>query len=111
MKKLMQSWLDFQMFKGSMEEIMPVKNINSSYKTAPKQYSDHPESDDSGVLFNNLKWLRTDEAAMYLRKSENAVRILVTRGLLPVRKFRRRLYFKRSDLDALLNTSCYYGGF
>ena len=59
------------------------------------------------LLFDNRKWLGTEEAADYLRKTSNAVRILVCRGILPKRKFRRRLYFKRSDLDALINSSLY----
>lgn len=75
-----------------------------------KKQADNDQKSNSEMLFNNRIWLKTDEAADYLRKSINAVRILVCRGLLPVKKFRRRLYFKRSDLDALLNTSHYYGG-
>jgi excisionase family DNA binding protein len=69
------------------------------------------EENDSDKLFENRIWLRTDEAAEYLRKTVNAVRILVHRGVLPVRKFRRRLYFKRSELDAILNSSINYGGY
>ncbi len=65
---------------------------------------------NSEKLFNNQIWLKTDEAAKYLRKSINAVRILVHRGYLPFKKFRRRLYFKRKDLDALINTSSFFGG-
>lgn len=62
---------------------------------------------NSEKIFNNRIWLGTDEAAEYLCKTANAVRILVHRGDLPVRKFKRRLYFKRSDLDALINASFY----
>lgn len=62
----------------------------------------------SSEIFENRIWLRTEDAARYLSRSKNAIRILVSRGYLPVRKFRRRLYFKRTDLDALINTSFYH---
>jgi hypothetical protein len=85
--------------QGEFDMVNYKKNQNVSHEMC-----------DSDMLFDNRIWLKTDEAADYLRKSVNAVRILVCRGLLPVKKFRRRLYFKRSDLDSLLNTSHYYGG-
>lgn len=51
------------------------------------------------------QWMTTDEVARYLRKSPNAVRIMVNRGYLKVRKFRSRLYFRRIDLELLLESS------
>ena len=62
---------------------------------------------DSDLLFDNLVWLTTEEAAQYLRKSANAVRILVHRGILRARKFRRRLYFRKDELCALIETSAF----
>ena len=62
---------------------------------------------DSDVFFDNLVWLTTEEAAQYLRKSANAVRLLVYRGALRARKFRRRLYFKKDELCALIETSAF----
>ena len=62
---------------------------------------------DSGLFFDNLVWLTTEEAARYLRKSANAVRILVHRGVLRARKFRRRLYFRKDELCALIETSAF----
>ena len=61
-------------------------------------------------LFDNLIWLTTEEAAKYLRKSANALRVMVHRGQLRARKFRRRLYFKKVELDELLETSQIVGG-
>lgn len=61
-------------------------------------------------LFLNLIWLTTEEAARYLRKTANALRVMVHRGQLRARKFRRRLYFKKSELDELLETSQTVGG-
>ena len=65
------------------------------------------EVDDSEVLFENLVWLTTEEAAQYLRKSANAIRILVHRDVLRARKFRRRLYFRKDELCALVETSAF----
>ncbi len=78
------------------------------YKKTTHLYNPKEKEESSFGLFDNLIWLKTDEAAKYLRKSKNAIRIMVSRGHLPVKKFKRRLYFKRSDLDALLNASFYY---
>jgi len=52
--------------------------------------------------FDNLTWLTSEEAAFYLRKSVGALRTMVSRGQIKARKWRRRLYFKKSDLDKLL---------
>lgn len=62
------------------------------------------------LFFEKLIWLSTEEAARYLRKSANAIRILVHRKVLRARKFRRRLYFRREELDALIETSQFVGG-
>lgn len=68
-------------------------------------YSSQAHSDDWATLFENQIWLGTDEAAQYLGKSRNAIWILLSRGLLMKRKWRRRLYFKKSELDRLLENS------
>lgn len=47
------------------------------------------------------EWLGTLEAASFLRISENALRIMVYRGQVPVYKFGRRLRFRKSDLSSL----------
>jgi excisionase family DNA binding protein len=61
----------------------------------------------SASLFNNLIWLTTAETALYLRKSKDAVRQMVCRGQLQARKFHRRLYFKKVELDQALDISFY----
>ena len=73
--------------------------------TSGKTLKDSPE-----LLFENLVWLTTEEAAQYLRKSANAIRILVHRRILIARKFRRRLYFSKDELNALIETSSFSGG-
>ncbi len=56
----------------------------------------------------DLAWLNSKEAARYLRKSLNAIWLLVSRGHIRPRKFRRRLYFRRLELDRLLESSPNY---
>lgn len=57
------------------------------------------------LLFDKLVWMTSEEAASYLRKTVGALRVAVHRGQIRARKWRRRLYFKRSELDRLLETS------
>ena len=64
----------------------------------------------SDVFFENLVWMTSEEAAKYLRKTANALRIAVCRGQLRARKWRRRLYFKKIELDRLLEASQQMGG-
>lgn len=52
-----------------------------------------------------LTWLDSKEAARYLHKTANALRIMVYRGYLRPRRFHRRLYFLRIELDRLLESS------
>lgn len=61
--------------------------------------------------FDSLIWMTTEEAASYLRRSVNALRILVCRGKLRARKFGGRLYFKRQELDEAIESSLLTGGF
>lgn len=62
------------------------------------------------MLFDNLNWLTTKETAVYLRRSVNAIHTLVSRKYLKPRKFANRLYFKKEELDYLLDSSI-KGGF
>lgn len=54
-----------------------------------------------------LAWLDSKDAARYLRKTANALRIMVYRGYIRPRKFRRRLYFRKVELDRLLESSVF----
>lgn len=63
------------------------------------------------LLFENLEWLTTEEAAVYLRKVStdgtplvNTIQQMVCRGLIKKRKFGGRLYFKRRELAYLIET-------
>ena len=57
------------------------------------------------LFFENLKWLTTEETACYLRRSTNAIRIMVHKKILRARKFGRKLYFCREELDELIDSS------
>lgn len=82
-----------------------MDRVNTAYK------DEHLEYNFVGVtprmIFENLIWLTTEEAAVYLRKSADAVRHLVYRGDLKARKFKRRLYFRRDELEELLDLSVF----
>ncbi len=69
------------------------------------------ETCNSDCFFGNLIWMTTEEAARYLRKSANAIRIMVHKKILKARKFHRRLYFKKDELNALIETSFVKGGY
>ena len=62
------------------------------------------------VFFDKLEWLNSKEAAFFLRKSLGALRVMVHRGQIKARKFHRRLYFKKSELNELLESSYLTGG-
>jgi excisionase family DNA binding protein len=62
------------------------------------------------LFFENLEWMTSRGAAQYLGKSVGALRVMVHRGRIPARKFFRRLYFKKSELDCLLESSSRNGG-
>lgn len=64
--------------------------------------SSHEEEQE---FFHNLKWLKSEDAAKYLRTSVGQIRNMVYRGQLKARKFQNRLYFKRRELDFLLEAS------
>ena len=89
-----------------------MRNENLGYKPALQFYNGSAEEtlEPSALLFNNLIWLTTKEAAVYLRRSVNAIHTLVSRRKLRARKFSNRLYFKKEELDYLIETSQLKGG-
>lgn len=56
----------------------------------------------SVTFFDNMVWLSSEEAAVYIRKSVGALRTMVSRGQIKYIKWKRRLYFRKNDLDDLL---------
>lgn len=77
---------------------------NATYNGNGNRYN-VGEQNNAQLLFDNLIWLTTEEAACYIRKTANALRIAVFKGHIHARKFRRRLYFRKDELDALIDTS------
>lgn len=87
-------------------------SYNANYKNKLRVYSENQEIDSqSPMLFENLIWVKCDEAAFILRKSVGAIRTAVCRGQIKATTYRRRLYFKRKYLNYLLETSPTKGGF
>jgi hypothetical protein len=60
---------------------------------------------DEDQFFENLAWMNSSEAARYLRISAGALRTAVYRGQVRSRKWRRKLYFRKSELDFMLEKS------
>ena len=56
---------------------------------------------------DRLTWMDAREAGRYLRRTANAIRILSCKGILKPRKLGRRLYFRRTELDRVLEASVY----
>ena len=77
--------------------------MNSPYIANERSYN--PREPKAQMLFDNLIWLTTEEAARLLRKSSHALRQLVYKGKIHPRKFAGRLYFKKSELYDLIDTS------
>ena len=55
----------------------------------------------AGMLFDNLYWMDSRDAADYLRITANALRVMVCKGKLKAYKLGRRLRFRKQDLDLL----------
>jgi hypothetical protein len=84
-----------------------TENLNSiiDYKSQTTQYNSPVENNISATFFDNRIWVDTKEAANYLRISIGSLRNAVYRKQVIARKFRRRLYFKTSELNRLLDNS------
>ncbi len=63
------------------------------------------DNEKSALLFENLKWITTKEAAQYLRVSVGQIRNMVWRGQLPSHRVNNRLRFLRSDIDKIVKPS------
>jgi len=80
---------------------------NTEVKTASNVEVSAPR-----MIFENLTWLTSNEAAEYLRlPSVGALRVLVCKRRVPFHKLGRSLRFKRAELDRLLDASKHTGGF
>lgn len=85
---------------------MNETSSHTTYFTNEKVY-DRVEHFNVHPFFDNLIWLTTDEAASFLRKSSHALRQMTYKGRIRPRKFGGRLYFKKAELNDLVDTSFY----
>ena len=58
----------------------------------------------SPMIIENLKWMTVKEAATYLRRSEGAMKNLIYRGKVRVRKWAGRVYVNRGELDSSIES-------
>lgn len=65
----------------------------------------HMQSSQEHLIFENLEWLNSLDTARYLRRSVGQIRNMVYRRQITFRKFNRRLYFRKSDLNRLIEFS------
>jgi excisionase family DNA binding protein len=83
---------------------MSETSSHTTYFTNEKVYA-RDEHFNAHPFFDNLIWLTTDEAASFLRKSSHALRQMTYKGRIRPRKFGGRLYFKKAELNDLIDTS------
>ena len=81
-------------------EIKPDENPHSETQENMLEYRSNT------LIFENLRWLNSREAVMYLRlPSEGALRNLVYRRQIPFVKLGRSLRFDKKALDQFLESS------
>jgi len=93
--------LDYNTTNSNTGEVYTggVKSVSS--RDPRYQKTRHP-----ALIFENLTWLTSNEAADYLRlPSVGALRVLVCKRRVPFHKLGRSLRFKKSELDRLLEAS------
>lgn len=64
---------------------------------------------DKQKFFDKLIWLTVKQAAVYLSRSENSIRILLCRGALQAHRLGGRIYLRRSEIDHALEKSIFGG--
>ena len=82
---------------------MKIKSDENPHSESQKNMLEYRSNT---LIFENLKWLNSREAVMYLRlPSEGALRNLVYRRQIPFVKLGRSLRFDKKALDQLLESS------
>ena len=61
------------------------------------------------LFFHNLIWLTVKQAATYLSRTENAIRILIYRGALSAHRLGGRIHLKKAEIDHALEKSIFGG--
>ena len=68
------------------------------------------ESSMDEFFDNRIKWMTVRDTSKYLGRTENAIRLLIHRGILNSYKLGRRTYLRVSEIDEQLATSNIIGG-
>jgi excisionase family DNA binding protein len=63
------------------------------------------------MIFEKSIWMTVKDAANYLSRTENAVRILICRKILRAYHLGRTVYLKRTEIDSLIESSVFNGGY
>lgn len=74
------------------------KNESATNSNDPNEFSRE-------LILDKLTWLSSKDAGVYLGKSANAIRIMVHRGHLRPRRLGGRMYFRRTEIDRLIEFS------
>jgi excisionase family DNA binding protein len=75
-------------------------------KTDNESVKDSNKSHNQTTLFQNrIKWMTVKDTAKYLGRTENAIRLLIYRGILTSYKLGRRTYLRISEIDEQIATS------
>lgn len=72
------------------------------------RYLDREISNNEGSIGATLArqgWIKTDQVADYLGTSPNNIRNMIYRGHLFPKKFHGRWYFKKEDIDFIIEGS------
>jgi len=88
--------LNYRAWKG-IEKLKQNK-----YKIGSAAVDSEVNSVSSALIFDKLKWMNSQEAALFLRVSVGQIRNLVWRGELKSYRLQNRLRFLRSDLERLV---------
>ena len=67
--------------------------------------------DAENSISENSIWMTVKDTAKYLSRSENAVRILICRKILRAYHLGRTVYLKRPEIDSLIESSVFNGGY
>jgi excisionase family DNA binding protein len=63
------------------------------------------------TIFEKSIWMTVKDTAEYLSRTENAVRILICRKVLRPYHLGRTVYLKKSEIDALIESSILNGDY
>jgi excisionase family DNA binding protein len=72
-------------------------------------FSEAETSGDKQKFFDKLIWLTVKQAAIYLSRTENAIRILIHKGTLQRHRLGGKIYLKKSEIDHALEKSIFGG--